>query len=594
MTAMDNKWGPSSRLGLLTNHRPGQLDKRHTYHTGLSKAFIDNSNKQSSTRKPLKADHSINLGNGSKSNGSRFTTTYSSAFKRLDREKSKSISNISRTQKPANVDRATRNYDIFGGDLSPRSKGEFLLRRSREKLDKLNTNIVNGINATFPRRLPPQPVTSPTQPKSILKGTEQKAKQKVVRSSSLNRGVIKRTPVLSPVRTNNDIPLPGIIRSRRHSIGSTVSLERSLSKISLKEPAEVASSLMPEYSKGSRISSCTSVRRANSKLGVCGLENLGNTCFMNSILQCLSKDRTLREYFCDRKYKKDCKGACRLTNAFGEFMDNIWSKSEPSYISPRSVKLEVQKLAPKFVGNHQHDSQEFLRYLIEGVHDELNVVKTKPTYSYDDLDDMRDDEKARVVWERYLSRESSLIQDLFVGQLRSTLTCSQCGHASVTFDPFWDLSLPIPIKRSDVADIAECFQTFTQEEILDGAEKPTCEKCKKRRKCTKKFLIERCPKVLVIHLKRFAGQRYRTKLSTHVIFPTELDIKQYTVAKESRRYQLFGVSNHIGGTAGGHYTAYCKHPDSGKWNLYNDTRVSPATSSSVNTAGAYVLFYELM
>ena len=261
MTAMDSKWGPSSGLGLLTNRRPGQLDKRHTYHNGFSKAFIDN-NKQNSTRKPLKADHSINLGNESKSNASRFTTTYTSAFRGLDREKSKSISNISRTQKPTNASRV-RSYDM-SDDLSPRSRGELLLKRSKEKLDKLNTNIVNGINATFPRRLPPQPVTSPTRTKSILKGTEQKATQKVVRSSSLNRGVIKRTPVLSPVRTNNDSPLPGIARARRHSIGSTASLERSLSKISLKEPAEVASSLMPEHSKVGLIIIFISFQKCNS------------------------------------------------------------------------------------------------------------------------------------------------------------------------------------------------------------------------------------------------------------------------------------------------------------------------------------------
>merc|ERR1712071_381571 len=90
-------------------------------------------------------------------------------------------------------------------------------------------------------------------------------------------------------------------------------------------------------------------------------------------------------------------------------------------------------------------------------------------------------------WKRYLRRDDSKIVDLFVGQLKSTLQCTVCGHCSVTFDPFWDLSLPLPSNRNSSVKLHHCLDLFAKEEILDGDEKPTCSKCQTRRKCTKVF-----------------------------------------------------------------------------------------------------------
>lgn len=82
-----------------------------------------------------------------------------------------------------------------------------------------------------------------------------------------------------------------------------------------------------------------------------------------------------------------------------------------------------------------------------------------------------DDDKAAESWRRYLRMDNSKIVDIFVGQLKSTLRCTHCGHCSVTFDPFWDLSLPIPQKAGPVK-LSQCLEYFTREETLDGDEKP--------------------------------------------------------------------------------------------------------------------------
>ncbi|CAF5194804.1 unnamed protein product, partial [Rotaria magnacalcarata] len=127
-------------------------------------------------------------------------------------------------------------------------------------------------------------------------------------------------------------------------------------------------------------------------------------------------------------------------------------------------------------------------------------------------------ERARTSWERCLLYDNSAIADIFAGQLKSTLECTHCQYQSTTFDMFWDLSIPLPRNKSS-SSVQECIQLFMSKEELDGNEKPMCAKCKQKRRCTKKFSIQKCPDILVLHLKRFSQARGRTKLNTHVDFP---------------------------------------------------------------------------
>lgn len=339
--------------------------------------------------------------------------------------------------------------------------------------------------------------------------------------------------------------------------------------------------------------------------GLSGLKNLGNTCFMNSVLQCLSNTRPLMEYSVQEKYNSDInvstssmKGA--LIKSFASLLQSMRNgDSNNSSVNPQAFKSQIQKFAPRFMGYSQQDAQEFLRYLLQGLHEDVNRLVSKPTPIHTDIDDnLSDNQKASESWRRYLRFDDSKIVDLFVGQLKSTLRCTTCGHTSVTFDPFWDLSLPIP-KQSGSVKLQNCFELFTSEEVLNGDEKPTCAKCKTRRKCTKSFSIQKFPKILVIHLKRFSpSEKYRAKLTTTVDFPLyNLDLSQFAVNSNQSQncvYNLYGVSNHSGTVFTGHYTAFCKHPYSGDWYDYNDIRVTKISPNSVVSSEAYVLFYELV
>uniref|UniRef100_A0A915JTJ8 Ubiquitin carboxyl-terminal hydrolase n=1 Tax=Romanomermis culicivorax TaxID=13658 RepID=A0A915JTJ8_ROMCU len=357
------------------------------------------------------------------------------------------------------------------------------------------------------------------------------------------------------------------------------------------------------------------------KLGLVGLRNLGNTCFMNSVLQCLSHSKLLREYCINGRLSNEISSSSRmkgmLIRAFSELLNELWSPKNAgpsSYINPEKFKLQIQKFAPRFTGYSQQDAQEFLRYLLQGLHEDVNTVVGNQGNAVYYSNQENEQEKAKEAWRRYLTMDDSKIVDIFVGQLKSELKCTSCGHVSTTYDPFWDLSLPIPqqqsssngyssssySRQSSTVTLADCMDAFTKEEILDGDEKPTCEKCKTRRKCTKKFSIQRFPPILVLHLKRFSGERYRSRLSTLIQFPvTKFDLSAYVCQKSGNgpapRYDLYAVSNHTGTPLMGHYTAYCKRGNNDRpWYLFDDTRVVSVNESCVVSSEAYVLFYEII
>uniref|UniRef100_A0A4X2K5D3 Ubiquitin carboxyl-terminal hydrolase 2 n=1 Tax=Vombatus ursinus TaxID=29139 RepID=A0A4X2K5D3_VOMUR len=274
-------------------------------------------------------------------------------------------------------------------------------------------------------------------------------------------------------------------------------------------------------------------KTSKSTQGLAGLRNLGNTCFMNSILQCLSNTRELRDYCLQRLYLRDLNSSSHahtaLMEEFAKLIQTIWTSSANDVVSPSEFKTQIQRFAPRFVGYNQQDAQEFLRFLLDGLHNEVNRVTVRPKSNPDHLDHLPDEEKGRQMWRKYLEREDSRIGDLFVGQLKSSLTCTECGYCSTVFDPFWDLSLPIAKRGYPEVTLMDCMRLFTKEDVLDGDEKPTCCRCRARKRCTKKFSIQKFPKILVLHLKRFSESRIRTsKLTTFVNFPLrDLDLREF-------------------------------------------------------------------
>ncbi|XP_065789778.1 ubiquitin carboxyl-terminal hydrolase 4 isoform X2 [Muntiacus reevesi] len=192
--------------------------------------------------------------------------------------------------------------------------------------------------------------------------------------------------------------------------------------------------------------------------GLCGLGNLGNTCFMNSALQCLSNTAPLTDYFLKDEYEAEInrdnplgmKG--EIAEAYAELIKQMWSGRD-AHIAPRMFKTQVGRFAPQFSGYQQQDSQELLAFLLDGLHEDLNRVKKKPYLELKDANGRPDAVVAKEAWENHRLRNDSVIVDTFHGLFKSTLVCPECAKVSVTFDPFCYLTLPLPLKKDRVMEI---------------------------------------------------------------------------------------------------------------------------------------------
>ena len=395
-----------------------------------------------------------------------------------------------------------------------------------------------------------------------------------------------------------------------------------------------SSKMQQQYLLSKQTTSNNSIRRANiiakfnypehqqlSKLTCLrGLKNLGNTCFMNSCLQCLAHTVAFSTAFhSGRSFDDICRNKSphrgSVAKSFAEVMDNLWNTSEAPYspsmaYSPSTFKSIMNAAAPYFKGRGQHDAHEFLRMLLDALHEDTNRIEIKPVYKeIKDIEGEEEEWKSIRVWKNYVSHSSSVVTDTFCGQLQSSVQCSKCRTVWTAYDAIWDLSLQLPGKHDHVGSgkkrgsasavstsLQDCLESFTQEETLDGNESYYCAKCKKHCQATKTLKLCRLPQVLVIHLKRFSGASFRReKLSTLVDFPLRgLDLEDYIADDfdvDVPLYDLICVSNHIGGMNGGHYTAFCKNMTDDSWYNFDDTIVRKISERDVVSSSAYVLFY---
>eukprot|EP00667_Euglena_gracilis_P023388 EG_transcript_26401 len=203
-------------------------------------------------------------------------------------------------------------------------------------------------------------------------------------------------------------------------------------------------------------------------------------------------------------------------------------------------------------------------------------------------------ELAAEFWTAYRARNNSIIQDIFAGQLKTTLTCKHCGHRRRTFDPFLDLSLPLPEGRPRIT-LHDCFRLLLQQELLEGTNALTCPKCKRTGRTLKDLSIFRFPQTLVLHLKRFRNNGQ--KVSTWVDFPVahgSLDLTQFldrNAPPEQVHFALYAVVNHFGAASVGHYDAWCYHEGDGQWHCYDDANVARVPPDCVVRPEAYLLFF---
>ena len=326
-----------------------------------------------------------------------------------------------------------------------------------------------------------------------------------------------------------------------------------------------------------------------------GLQNLGNTCYMNSILQCLSHTVASTRYFYSKEFyskvdqsspKKD------IVINFYKVIVNLWNDSDKTSLNISQFKSSVDKILPEFNGFKQHDAGEFLIQLLDYIHEEISYpydfeiigeVKSKSDQLvFDSCNQFKQDYK-----EKY-----SKIAEIFYGQTASILIFPNPEHITHKFEEFNHISLPITSKTNNIYD---CFDVYSEVDSLEGIEyafEKNGSDFKGRSNALKKQFIFRVPKVLILILKRFNNDEM--KISKHIDFPIDnLDISDYVLdtREKNTKYSFYATVNHYGSTGGGHYTAHCKN--NGVWYNLNDSNVSKVSDTEeLVDDSVYILFYK--
>uniref|UniRef100_A0A8C2EDB1 Ubiquitin carboxyl-terminal hydrolase n=1 Tax=Cyprinus carpio TaxID=7962 RepID=A0A8C2EDB1_CYPCA len=405
----------------------------------------------------------------------------------------------------------------------------------------------------------------------------------------------------------NDTKLGHVQRVREH----LQSLENSVSNTDRQRKRKQSDSSSPD-SKLKKDSDGTVAQSAT------GLRNLGNTCFMNAILQSLSNIQVFSCYFKElpsvalrsgktagrRMYHTRSQGdsSVSLVEEFRKTLCSLWQGSQTAF-STDALFYVIWKIMPSFRGYQQQDAHEFLRYLLEHLHREMQGSKNGSPSPALSPDRPKHASESKCC----INGTSTIVTSVFGGVLQNEVYCLICGTESRKFDPFLDLSLDIPSQfrikftkdqePGPTCTLNDCLQSFTDLEELDETELYMCHKCKTRQKSTKKFWIQKLPKVLCLHLKRFHWTAFlRNKIDTYVEFPMRgLDMKSFLLEPENSLlenclYDLAAVVVHHGSSIGsGHYTAYGLHEH--RWYHFNDSTVTLVSEEAVLKAKAYILFY---
>lgn len=324
--------------------------------------------------------------------------------------------------------------------------------------------------------------------------------------------------------------------------------------------------------------------------GLCGIDNLGNTCYVNSIIQCLSHTDWFREYLLIDKYKETVnvdKIQFIIINEFNKLLRGLWY--ENAVVTPKSFLHYLQILSVKcgsgqFVGNSQQDSNELLVFILDLLHESVSRPNEHLI--------TEDNDAGRTWFSMYKSSYSPFIENIF-SQIENKVSCNKCGNISINYDSISILNLPIPNDKS-IINIYDCFNQFKAIEDLNEANQYNCSKCDCLTDAKREETLYKTSNILIISFKRFTkiGEMITQKNTQLVNCPIDnLDLSCITTHKTCpKKYSLYAVSNHSGSLNGGHYYSHIKKGTN--WYLCNDMYIQTLNKDDVISDKAYILFYK--
>jgi ubiquitin C-terminal hydrolase len=296
-----------------------------------------------------------------------------------------------------------------------------------------------------------------------------------------------------------------------------------------------------------------------------GLANLGNTCYLNAVMQSL---RAIKPFMTAVESTPQ-----PVNSLFGVVAD-VWRRmaGKTEVVRPDELKSRMAKLNPMFAGNAEHDAHEFCLELLNQMHDELLAEQKKqPT--------VQDDEKKPL----------AIPTQIFDFTCSATLQCRTCGYERSNPEMYRDLSIDLP----PVVDQGTGLQKLVDDHFKAEDVEYRCEKCTGTLASSSRS-VQVAPAVLAMHVKRFTPNFSTNRIekrSDKISFPQVWE----TQWPEASRYHLQSFVSHVGSSAStGHYVCYARG-DQG-WQEFDDSRVReiaafdqlPVTNTQ---SGGYLFFY---
>lgn len=331
-------------------------------------------------------------------------------------------------------------------------------------------------------------------------------------------------------------------------------------------------------------------------LGLTGLTNVGNTCYLNSCMQIISHTYELNDLLNSDEYKKrlNKKVDSVLLLEWDNLRKMIWSKN--CTIAPLGFVKAVNKISSikgcvLFTGHLQNDVQEFLLFIIDCFHNSLaREVIMDITGNIENEKDKLAITCFKMMNEMYKKEYSEIIK-IFYGIHVSVISSFE-NNTSLSYraEPFSVLSLSIPEKEGQIS-IYDCFDLYCKNEILDGSNEWYNENTKKKQKVIRNIIFWNLPDILIIDIKRWNNNG--KKINKIINIPVEnADFTKYIKGYNAHTYiyNLYGVCNHSGSSMGGHYTAYIKNANN-KWYNCNDTIIQEIDKDKLISDKSYCFFY---